>query len=474
MIDTFRRVSANHYLRWLIIAGTLLGASLFSYHPSVLWLAAVAVGLSGLLLMREPALGLALLIVVALVLPLEFNTGTEVSLNLAALLVPLLFVIWLFKRVSTRHLRFAQSRTTRPLVLFLLSGLLSLIIGNALWDPAVPRSDHFILVQLAQWAIFAFSALAFWLMANMITTSTALRRITLFFIALAGELALVFVLTSSGSTIRNVFTITFIRAPFWLLLVALVSGQLLFNAKLSAKWRILSLLPLGAVLVYAFGQQVERSSNWVSVLSVTGILIWLRWPRLGRFIVALLFISTLSGVLLPAVYNFAGGDAKWTESGGSREVLIQRVINVTLRNPITGLGPASYRLYANMEPLYYGGAYWVAPQINSHNNYVDIFAHTGVLGLGLFLWFMAEVLKLAWRLHHRYTEGFLAGYVNAMLAAWFGIMAIMLLADWFLPFVYNIGFPGFQASILVWMFFGGLVAIDNLPVTTLEDSMTPT
>ena len=39
----------------------------------------------------------------------------------------------------------------------------------------------------------------------------------------------------------------------------------------------------------------------------------------------------------------------------------------------------------------------------------------------------------------------------------------MLLADWILPFVYNIGFPGFQASVLVWLFLGGLVALENMP-----------
>ncbi|MCA9989204.1 MAG: hypothetical protein KDE59_33090, partial [Anaerolineales bacterium] len=47
------------------------------------------------------------------------------------------------------------------------------------------------------------------------------------------------------------------------------------------------------------------------------------------------------------------------------------------------------------------------------------------------------------------------------LATWAGIMVVMLLLDWFLPFVYNVGFPGFQASVLVWLFLGGLVAIEN-------------
>ena len=38
-------------------------------------------------------------------------------------------------------------------------------------------------------------------------------------------------------------------------------------------------------------------------------------------------------------------------------VLIERVIEVTMHNPITGLGPAAYRFYARMTPLAYGGAF---------------------------------------------------------------------------------------------------------------------
>jgi hypothetical protein len=45
----------------------------------------------------------------------------------------------------------------------------------------------------------------------------------------------------------------------------------------------------------------------------------------------------------------------------------------------------------------------------------------------------------------------------------------MLFADWILPFVYNIQFVGFQASVLVWLFMGGLVALQNMaPVDTHE------
>ena len=169
------------------------------------------------------------------------------------------------------------------------------------------------------------------------------------------------------------------------------------------------------------------------------------------------------GVLFPSVYQFAGGDEEWTGSAAPRCVLlIGRVVSVTLRNPVTGLGPAAYRPYAAMEPLSYLGANWIdTPKVSSHNNYVDVFSQTGLVGLALFFWFMAEVARLARRLRRRFRRGFEAGYANGMLAAWVSMMVIMLLLDWFLPFVYDVGFPGFQASVLVWLFLGGLVVLEN-------------
>jgi hypothetical protein len=122
-----------------------------------------------------------------------------------------------------------------------------------------------------------------------------------------------------------------------------------------------------------------------------------------------------------------------------------------------------------MEPLSYLHVTWLYPRVSSHNNYIDIYAQTGLLGLGLFCWFVVEVARLGLCLRARFSAGFLAGYVNAMLAAGAACLVIMLLADWILPFVYNIGFPGFQASVLVWLFVGGLVAIDQWPESASED-----
>ena len=58
-------------------------------------------------------------------------------------------------------------------------------------------------------------------------------------------------------------------------------------------------------------------------------------------------------------------------------------------------------------------------------------------------------------------SGFEQAYVNACLAGLAGSLAAGTRGDWFLPFVYNIGIAGFRASVLGWLFLGGLVAVEG-------------
>lgn len=461
------------WLRAALILVLLLAAAYLGLHPSMRWIMLLALGVCGLALAQAPSLGLLGLIAAALVVPLEINTGTEVTLNAATLLVPLLFGLWFIEGIRRRDFQWRASQVNKPLTLFLLAGLLSLLVGNALWDPAVPKSGNFWLVQLAQWAIFAFAALAFWLFANIQDPEIWLPRLTWTFLCLGGGLVILGQLPLIGGIAGRFTTVTFIRAPFPVLLAALAGGQLIFNAKLSRVQRTFLVVVVGAVLYYVLVVQREAVSSWVGVAAVTGVLLWLRFPKARGAIIAFVIILTLSGLLFPSIYEFAGGDDEWTESGGSRLALIERVLSVTLRNPITGLGPAAYRPYTGVEPLRYRNALWVNPQINSHNNYVDLFAHTGLLGIGLFVWFAWELFRLSWNLSARRTLDFFDGYVSGMTAAWVGSLVIMLFADWMLPFVYNIGFEGFPASILMWLFLGGILAVDRWTkvhqISALED-----
>lgn len=450
-------------VRTLAVAAIIFMAAVAGLGASPLILLLLLVAAASLVLLRRLELVIFVIVLAAMIVPMQIGTGTEVALNTTALLLPAAGVLWLISMAVRGQMRIRPSKMNAPLLIFLVAGLFSLLVGNVLWSPAVPREGRFILVQLAQWAIVAFSAIALLLTANLVQSERLLRRLTFVFLLVGGTLALLTVIPGLGAAVElhRLLTVAFIRAPLWVLLAALAGGQLLFNPGLSLPWRLFCLLVIGTSLVYCFLLQRAVVSNWLGVMVALFILAWLRWKQLRPLVVLLVLLLMVSGLLLPAVYEFAGGETEWDESGGSRLALIGRVLEMTWHhNPITGLGPAAYRPYGFVEPLHYGDALWWEPRISSHNNYVDLFAHFGIVGLAIFFWFAAEVAQLGLKLRTRFTDGFAAGYVNAMLAAGAGSLVIMLLADWILPFVYNIGFDGFQASVLVWLFMGGLVTLD--------------
>lgn len=445
----------------IIIAALFAGAAILGTLASLRILVLLLLIAVGIALLRQPGLALPAVVLVALIGPIEFSSGTAVMLNPVSLFVPALVVLCTLALRDPNVLRASASVTYLPLVLFLASGLLSLVVGNALWDPAIPRADNLLIVQLAQWTIFAFSAGAFWLTANLGHKRPWLETMTVAFLVIGGGLAIAITFFSVGAVVGQISTLAPFRAPFWMLLTAVAGGQLLFNEKLNRAARAGLVAILLAAVYQSFVSQQEAISNWVGVGAAALALVWLKWRRARGFVIAAILILAFAGLLFPAVFEFAGGDQEWNRSGASRLVLIQRVVEVTMRNPILGLGPASYRAYANSQPLAYGGAYWVAPLVNSHNNYVDLFAHTGVIGLCLLAWFFIVLAREGRRVTISDPGGFGSGYANGTLAALVGALVLMLLLDWILPFVYNVGFAGFQASVLVWLFLGGIVALRN-------------
>jgi hypothetical protein len=267
---------------WIVIASVLLAAAFLGGRASPRYLELLLLAYGGVVLALRPALGLPLLVITALVIPFQLGTGTDVQLNVASFLVPALAALWVVHMIRKGHIALAATRANRPLLLFLGMALVSLLIGLAIWDPLVPRSDNFTLVQLAQWAIFAFSAAAFWLAAALIPDERRLRQLTLLFLALAGAVAIPASLLGVNFLVqeREVITYAFIRAPLWTLLFGLALGQLLYNPRLAPPWRVFLIAAIAASLYYAFGEQRETASVWLGIGAVFVVIAWLRFPRL--------------------------------------------------------------------------------------------------------------------------------------------------------------------------------------------------
>jgi O-antigen ligase len=126
-------------------------------------------------------------------------------------------------------------------------------------------------------------------------------------------------------------------------------------------------------------------------------------------------------------------------------------------SPWLGFGPANYHFYTPLFPVL---GYRV--MFNSHNNYIDVAAQTGVVGLAIFVAILLAVLWKTVRLARCSPDGFEKAYLMGAIGGMVGTACSGMLGDWIIPFVYNVGVRGFRSSMLFWLFAGGVLAIDRL------------
>jgi len=427
----------------------------------------IAIGamLGLVLLFQQPAAGLVLLAALSPTLPFELGTGSEVALTPPVFLIPVVVAAWLVDGLRRRAWRLPRSRTTLPLLLFAGSGLLSLLAGTAYWDPAVPRPANLVLVQLAQWAIFVLSAAAFLLSADLGQRTKWLRYATWVFLVLGGVVVLESYLPWLHRALYWSDPSRAKSGVFWPWLGALAAGQLLFNRRLSALAKLALLALLAGTTHVVLFMWNEWLSGWgpfvIAVLTVVCLRAWRHSHRAG--VALILAGAVLAVVLYPVLFAHVGGERELEVSWRGRLVLYQAVLDLSKAHPLLGLGPAAYRHYGYTRMLSegLGGAVYVQAWLSSHNNFIDIYAQMGILGLGLFLWFLVELGRAGWQLVGRAQGGFEDGYAAGALGGLVGSLAAMMLVDWFLPFVYDVGFRGLRTSSLGWMFLGGLVALQQ-------------
>jgi O-antigen ligase len=237
---------------------------------------------------------------------------------------------------------------------------------------------------------------------------------------------------------------------FWTWLVVLTFAQAFFNNKLRLPVR--SLL-YGVVLITMYVAYVRGNdwkSGWVPAAVAIAVMIGLRYKRL--FLLAIPIALIVAGNL--AVRLIASDEYSW----GTRIDAWQIVLEISRVNPLFGLGFSNYYWYTPLIPI----RGWVV-NFNSHSQYIDLIAQVGILGLFCFLWIFFEVLKLSWKLiKNKHIDGFAGAYTYGVLAGTTATLVAAFLGDWVLPFVYNVGLTGFRASILPWLFVGGMIAIERM------------
>lgn len=454
--------------RWRVplILALLAAAARLGLYPSRTYLFLLILGTGGLLIIGQDVRLLFLAFpAVAVFLPFQINTGTDVSLNMAVFGAVGLIGLAFIQKLLRRDASLAPSRLNRPLLAFSAVAVFALLFGNVMWSVNVPRSSNFLLVQLGQLAIYYLSFLMFWLTANVMKDLLWLRRLAYALVG-AGALGAVavlflnfipFVRSFRPAAMHNMLTV-------WVVGLSVALAAYDTHLKRAHKSYLIlacALTTLASLITWLI--KGDWVGGWLPPLLALSFVLWFVVPKARVYIVIILLLTLLffgpAAILEFFDVNF---QQKWDISGGSRVALWRSVIALTAPRPVLGLGIAAYRHYHFLKPLVYRTTLWVRPTVSAHNMFIDLFAQTGILGVGCYVWFLIEAILLAWRMYRQRT-GFAKGYALAAFAALIAIMAADMLAETSLPFVYNLGFFGFRTSVLSWMLLGGLVVLENQP-----------
>lgn len=426
---------------------TILAATVAAYWGSVrlytLTVAAVVGLLVALVLMRHLAVGYFMLLLGGILVPYSGPGGINVTMIILILMV-FLWAMDMF--IAKRRFEFVRSGPVRPTLYFMVVCVAALLMGQVLWYVTSVQAP--LDTQLGGFAIYFFSLAALAMTGNIIKDIRWLKAFVWLFVGLGGIYVLARAL--NNSVLDNYYMRGFTaNSMFWLWLVALPLAQVIYNPKLS-KWQRVALFFVTFIAMYvAIVQLRDWKSGWVPSLIVIAVLVGLRYPKLGITFIPVAAI----GFIYLAQQQIASEGWSW----GTRLDAWRIVLEVSRVNPVLGLGFANYYWYVTLFNI---RGYYV--QFNSHNQYVDLIAQTGIVGLILFIWIMVEIGRLAWSLMQSLPDGFARGYAYGVFAGLAGVLVAAFLVDWVLPFAYNIGLTGFRASILPWIFFGGLISIEQI------------
>jgi hypothetical protein len=441
------------WVRLVIVVSVLFLSGYLARDASDKYLFVIIGACGGVILLRRPLLGLVALLVSTLVVPFSIGTGSQTPLNITVILIPALLVVWLADMIQHQKIRLVPSSTNLPLFALAISATVSFIAGGLPWNLFAATAP--LTAQLGGLAVFIFSAGVFFLVANQVSDQRWLEILTMLFLAIAslymvGRFGVPFL--SSLSTLMNGLGSD--GSMFWVWLTALASGQLFFNKKLSRPIQLWLAALIVATLYVGWFLARSWTSGYLPPMVAIGTILWLRSWRLGLVaaVAAILFVLIGNSNLLAALEGLKSYSIVTRDE--ARDILLQQVFPLS---PILGLGPANYYWYTPLIPIL---GWYVS--FNSHNNYVDIIMQTGLVGLACFFWVVGGVGMLGWRLRKHFANDFAQGYLNACLGGLAGTLVSCWLADWLLPFVYNIGLRGFRASVLAWIFMGGLVSLEQI------------
>jgi O-antigen ligase len=413
----------------------------------------VAAGVGFVLFFRRMEWGLLLLLPASFFGRWNISTGTNVAFNFTIVLLIFLVGIWLLKMVLfERRVTLESSPLNAPALLLLIVMTLALVAGNVRWIPQASATASFF-AQLGGWLLYALSIATLLLPGNLMKDVRLIWFVVWEFLILGFIFIYTHLIPFTARFINSIFVHgSYLGSTFWIWTAAFATSYLVVGEKSQTRRAIFLALLLAAMFYDRWFLYREWISGWGPPLIAVGVILWLRNWRLA------LFTTLIGGVVVGVSFSLLSS-AVMTETQQyslySRTATWPIMFELLKSSPILGLGPSNYYYYT---PLFSLLGWHVS--FNSHNNYWDIVAQYGFVGLLAFLWLIFEIFRLAWRVRARAQDEFSRVYAYACLGGLVGMLASGMLGDWFMPFLYNVSTGGFRFSVVNWLFLGGLAVID--------------
>lgn len=435
---------ARNKVRILFVSAVIIGSALIGLNARPLTMTYILIGFvamgAALLFLRRPLVGIAAILTTGMFVSYSGPGGV----NITVALVMVLPVLWVVEMVVLgREFELVRSRVMWPIYLLIFVSTLAFAMGQF---PYFEYADSApVDAQLGGYAIYVLSFIAFFITATQVRTLDRLKKLTWAFLTFACLYLLVIAVPAIRALVSDWFGTS--GSLFWLWFLALSYGMALFNDELSLRKRGFLLLIVGVSMYILFALKFDNKSGWVPAFFVLWVITFFRSWKVG--------VITLLGGGIAALYLY--GEIYGTEgySLSTRLELLPIMWQIFSQNPIFGVGFGNYHFFSELFAI---RGWYVT--LNSHNNYVDIFVQTGILGALAFAWFVVEMGVLLMKLRN-VESGFARAYINAALGGFAGMLLVGMLGDWFLPFVYNIGLIGFRASVVGWVFLGGVLVIEK-------------
>jgi hypothetical protein len=435
-----------------VVLGVLLAVTLVGVLTVVVdWpfvLIAAAAPLSLPVLLRRDLAPLIILASAAFV-PFALSTGTESKLVVSLLMTMMLTGMWVVRMlVVEKSLHLNPSPVNGPLLGFIGVVAISLVWSFAFRDPLVVIWSSFPLVQMASAVVMIMLPAAFLLVANQVDDVRLLKAMVGLMLC-AGVLGLIkqFSIVDLPVATGGLFTM-------WI--VALSTGLAFFDRRIPLVGRGLLLLLACAWVYWGFVRHISWVAGWLPAFVALGVLGFMRSKKL----LLVLLVIVVAVVATNAEYYLGSVvEEEQAESGNTRVAAWAANWRVTGKHWLFGTGPGGYAAYYM--------SYFPNDAMATHNNYIDVLAQTGIIGLGFCVWFFFGLVWLGYKLCMRLRGrgDFLEGLACAALAGTVACIVAMAIGDWLFPFAYTQTIAGFDHAVYSWTFMGSILVLDRLAWT---------